>query len=134
MDAFILTLADLIKNHEKFAQIFDQKSFFHLKILFWRTRFNLFLNEKIKLKRHLVCSKCRVSLFFPLIDIKAISLTPLYHFHSQQRQLVISRAITAESSPLHIASSRTRTGNIYSILYSSNEGVGKITFLQTFKA
>ena len=40
----------------------------------------------------------------------AITLTPLYHFHPLHRQLDISRAITAGSSPLHIASSRTRTG------------------------
>ena len=31
-------------------------------------------------------------------------LTPLYHFNSLHRHLDISRAITAESSPLHIAS------------------------------
>ena len=43
---------------------------------------------------------------------EGIYLTPLYHFHSLQRHLNISRAITAESSPLHIASSRTRTGNL----------------------
>ena len=43
---------------------------------------------------------------------EAISLTPFYHFHPLQRHLDISRAITAESSPLHIASSRTRTGNL----------------------
>ena len=42
-----------------------------------------------------------------------ISLTPHYHFHPLQRHLDISRAITAESSPLHIASSRTRTGNLW---------------------
>ena len=42
-----------------------------------------------------------------------ISLTPLYHFHSLHRHLGISRAITAESSPLHIASSRTWTGNLW---------------------
>ena len=41
---------------------------------------------------------------------KGISLTPLYHFHQLQRHLDISRAITAESSPLHTASSRTRPG------------------------
>ena len=39
---------------------------------------------------------------------EGISLTPHYHFHPLHRQLDISRAITAESSPLHIASSRTR--------------------------
>ena len=36
---------------------------------------------------------------------KAISLTPLYLFHMLPRHLNISRMITAESSPLHIASS-----------------------------
>ena len=33
-----------------------------------------------------------------------ISLTPHYHFHPLHRHLDIRRAITAESSPLHIAS------------------------------
>ena len=41
---------------------------------------------------------------------EAISLSPLYHFHPLHRHLDISRAINAGSSPLHIASSRTRTG------------------------
>ena len=44
---------------------------------------------------------------------EGISLTPHYHFHLLHRHLDISRAITAESSPLHIASSRTRTGNLW---------------------
>ena len=35
--------------------------------------------------------------------------TPHYHIHSLNRRLDNSRAITAESSPLHIASSRSRT-------------------------
>ena len=42
---------------------------------------------------------------------ETISLTPLYHFHPLHRHLDISRTITAESSPLHVASSRTRTRN-----------------------
>ena len=33
---------------------------------------------------------------------EGIYLTPLYHFHPLHRHLDISRAITAESSPLHI--------------------------------
>ena len=41
------------------------------------------------------------------------SLSPLYHFHPRHRHLDISRAITAESSPLSIASSRARTGNLW---------------------
>ena len=40
------------------------------------------------------------------------SLTPHYHFHPLHRHyLDISRTITAESSPLHIRNSRSRTGN-----------------------
>ena len=33
---------------------------------------------------------------------EGISLTPHYHFHPLHRHLDINRAITAESSPLHI--------------------------------
>ena len=44
---------------------------------------------------------------------EGIYLTPLYHFHPLHRHLDISRAITAESSPLHIAGSRSRTGNLW---------------------
>ena len=38
-------------------------------------------------------------------------VNPHYHFHPLQRQLDISRVITAESLPLHIAYGRTQTGN-----------------------
>ena len=34
---------------------------------------------------------------------EAISLTPLYHFHPLHRHLEVNQAITAESSPQHIA-------------------------------
>ena len=44
---------------------------------------------------------------------EAISLSPLYHFDPLHRYLDISRVITAESSPLHIASSQTRTRNLW---------------------
>ena len=44
---------------------------------------------------------------------EGISLTPHYHFHPLHRHLDISWAITAESSPLHIASSRARTRNLW---------------------
>ena len=44
---------------------------------------------------------------------ESILLTPLYQFHSLHRRLDISRAVTAESSPLHIASSRTRNWNLW---------------------
>ena len=44
---------------------------------------------------------------------EGISLTPHYYFHPLHRHLDISWVITAESSPLHIASSRTRTENLW---------------------
>ena len=44
---------------------------------------------------------------------KAIFLSTPYQFHPLHKHLDISRVITSESSPLHIASSRTRTGNLW---------------------
>ena len=44
---------------------------------------------------------------------EAISLTPLYHFPSLYKHLDICRAITVENSSLHIAGSRTQTGNVW---------------------
>ena len=44
---------------------------------------------------------------------KGLCLTPLYHFHLLHRHSDISRVVTAESSHLRIASSRTRTGNLW---------------------
>ena len=41
-----------------------------------------------------------------------ISLTLLYHFHPLYRHLDLNWAITAESSPLYIASVGTPTGNL----------------------
>ena len=44
--------------------------------------------------------------------VKAISLTPLHHFHPlHRRRPDISQAITVESSPQHIASSWNQTGS-----------------------
>ena len=44
---------------------------------------------------------------------ESISLTPHYHFRPLRGRLGISRAIAAGSSPLHITSSRTRTGKLW---------------------
>ena len=44
---------------------------------------------------------------------RAFLLAPHYHLHPLHRHLDINRAIAAESSHLHIASSRTRTGNLW---------------------
>ena len=43
---------------------------------------------------------------------EGMSLTPYCHFHPLHRHLDIRQAITAESSPLHIGSGQTRTGNL----------------------
>ena len=50
---------------------------------------------------------------------EGISLTPHYHFHPLNKHLGISRSITAESSPLYIGGSRTRTGNLWFLSASS---------------
>ena len=42
-----------------------------------------------------------------------ISLTHHYHFHPLHRHLDICRAITVESTHIHIGSSRNRTGNLW---------------------
>ena len=44
---------------------------------------------------------------------KAISSTPLCHFHTFHRHLDIIRVITLDRSLLYIASSRTQTGNLW---------------------
>ena len=44
---------------------------------------------------------------------RGVGIKSHYHFHLLHRRLHISRTITAESSPLHIASSRTRTGSLW---------------------
>ena len=44
---------------------------------------------------------------------KGIPLTTFYHFHLLYSNLDISRPITSEISPLHIASSRTRSGKLW---------------------
>ena len=52
---------------------------------------------------------------------EGIPLTSHYHFHSLHRHLDISRAITTDSSPLHIASGRTRTGKLWFLSASCHE-------------
>ena len=78
-------------------------------------------------KKNKNINKLRNNIFFPMLVFfhehsritglqgkgEGISLIPHYHFHPLHRHLDISRAITAESSPLDIASSRTRTGNLW---------------------
>ena len=61
-----------------------------------------------------------------------ISLTPHYHFHPLQRHLDISRAITAERSPRHIASSRTQTGNLW-FLSASREPLSYAPYLDCYR-
>ena len=46
-------------------------------------------------------------------EVEDISLIPFYHFYPLHRHLDISWVVTAESSPLHTARSRTWTGNLW---------------------
>ena len=74
---------------------------------------------QIKLKH----VQIKVSIFFFYVDFLSGTFTNhrtagkgegyFINFHPLHRHLDIGRAITAESSPLHIASSRTRTGNLW---------------------
>ena len=43
----------------------------------------------------------------------SIYLTPLYHYHPLHRHIDISQMITAERSPLHIASSGLEPWNLW---------------------
>ena len=67
---------------------------------------------------------------------EGISLTTHYHFHPLHRHLDISRAMTAESLPLHIASSRTQTRNlIYTyviLIYKYIAYIMSIPFFKNF--
>ena len=82
--------------------------------------------KQLKAKSHF-CNKVPSQIFFSIWVFfhnhsritgllgkgEGISLTPHDHFHPFHRHLGISRAITAESSPLHISSRRTRTENLW---------------------
>ena len=93
-----------------------------------------FRRKKLNMRNKLVMSRlvqinqpCSFFLFFSIWVVfhehsritglqgkgEGFSLTPHYHFHPLHGHLDISRAITAESSPLDISSSRTRTGNLW---------------------
>ena len=62
---------------------------------------------------------------------EAICLTPHYHLHPLHRHLEIIRAITADSSPLHIGSSQTLTGNLcFSRSAINLEQIGHVNLVQ----
>ena len=102
--------------------------FFHISIRISCTLFIcLLFNGPLKLIYfRMFCSKhsitfenmYRLNFYFQCVDIFYIKnfvilLTPHYHFHPLQRYLDINHEITAESVPLEIASSRTRTGSLW---------------------
>ena len=64
----------------------------------------------------------------------AIFSIPLYIFLPPHRQLDISRAITAENSPLHIASSQTPAGNLWFPRASRNQIITLIIITTTITA
>ena len=61
----------------------------------------------------------------------SISLTPRYYSHPLHRHLGISWAIAAESSRLHVASSRTGTGNLW-FARASRQPLSYATLLISF--
>ena len=87
----------------------------------------LFLLHKLKIFKFLVLRNCWMAsnTFHKVFCHKhlrftgpqekkgAISITPLYLIHSLDRHLDISRAITAEISPLQRASIRILAGNLW---------------------
>ena len=116
-------------NHMKiFTRIritFMWKCLRHIAIFWSLTITKIFENTICYLCRHKILTQKKI--FFSIwvffhnhsqitgLQLKGedISLTPNYHFHSLDRHLDISRAITAKSSPLHIGSSWTRTRNLW---------------------
>ena len=63
----------------------------------------------------------------------SLSLTALYHFHLLHRHVDISQAITAESLPMHIASSQTWTRNLFFPNASCHKLCGKQLLVSVFK-
>ena len=64
---------------------------------------------------------------------EGIYLSPHYHFYTLHKHLEISRAITAESSTLNIASSRTMLliRDVYLCIYFFSNSLLSIHFLQS---
>ena len=110
---------DMPKEHEKIKYLPGEKSL--------KAPFIAYVDLECLLKKRNIVKIILKFFFFPIWVFfyehsritglqrkgEGISLTPHYQFHSLHRHLDISRTITAESSPLHIARSRTRTGNLW---------------------
>ena len=91
-------ISDLILSHEKMSY-FDSFSFLRFTLFTWKKKRNsiwVFFHEHSRITGLLGKGE-------------GISLTPRYHFHPLHRNLDINQVIAAESSPLHIASSRAQT-------------------------
>ena len=83
---------------------FSKKSYLMVKNFIWKNK--IFFSYLSFLSRTLMNHKTAG-------EGEGISLTLLYHFDFFHKYLHITQAITAESSPLHIASDWTRTGNLW---------------------
>ena len=104
---------DMPKEHEKMKYLPGEKSL--------KAPFIAYVDLECLLKKRNIVKIILKFFFFPIWVFfyehsritglqrkgEGISLTPHYQFHSLHRHLDISQTITAESSPLHIASSRT---------------------------
>ena len=102
--------------------IFSKNPSIQVQVLFHKKNFY----KEMSLENPKTLRKCWEHLFFLFYSIcvlfhehsritglqgkeEGIPLTPHYHFHPLHIHLDISRAITAEGSPLHISGSRTET-------------------------
>ena len=113
-DIFVKPIQYIYRNTE---QSFQKK--LHGKQSLWRLFLNCFVWKITKATRDSVFFSIWV--FFHkhswIIGLQGngegISSAPHYHFHLLHRHLDISQVITAESSPLYIASSQAQTRNLW---------------------
>ena len=84
-----------------FAKIFSFSA-----IIIWDIKYSIFFSIRVFFHE-----RSRITRFQGKGE--GISLTPRYYFNPLYRHLNISREITAETLPLHIASSQTWTRNLW---------------------
>ena len=114
-------------SHGKILNIDTERKLFQRSWAssWWSDRSGSASRARQFLSNNIVVANCRNRFFFSICVFfnkdcrltgqqgkrEDIYLTLLYHFHPLYRHPDISQAIATEISPLHIVSSRTRTGN-----------------------
>ena len=101
-----MLISVMLIKHNVYPEILAQKFIFHSRLSEHLWHFFFFFSVWVFFHNHSRITELQGK-------GAGILLTPHYHFQPLHRHLAISRAIIAESSPLHIDSSRTRTGNLW---------------------